>query len=116
MPLPRLFSAFHVIIHGLNRQFSGAGEAVPANLARAGEQGTLAAYAQSADRALEQYPALHLDDESATRVKHGNLFAYEIPQKERSLARVYSPAGEFIAIAEWRPESGKWQPKKVFTE
>ncbi len=85
-------------------------------LARAGEQGTLAAYAQSADRALEQYPALHLDDESATRVKHGNLFAYEIPQKERSLARVYSPAGEFIAIAEWRPESGKWQPKKVFTE
>lgn len=85
-------------------------------LARAGEQGTLAAYAQPADRALEQFPALHLDDESAMRVKHGNLFAYEIPQKERSLARVYSPAGEFIAIAEWRPESGKWQPKKVFIE
>jgi len=84
-------------------------------LARANEQGTLASYAQPADRALAQYPALHLDSENATRVQHGNLFAYELPQKERSLARVYSPTGEFIAIAEWRPESGKWQPKKVLT-
>lgn len=85
-------------------------------LARASEQRTLADYAQPADRALEQYPALHLDDESAARVKHGNLFSCEIPQMERSLARVYSPAGEFIAIAEWRPDLEKWQPKKVFSE
>ena len=33
-----LFTAFRVVIPGLQRDFAGPGEAVPANLARAGEE------------------------------------------------------------------------------
>lgn len=85
-------------------------------LALAGERGELASYAQSADRALEQYPALRLSEEETARVMHGNSFVYEIAQSERSLARIYNPAGDFIAIAEWEPGPARWQPKKVFGE
>lgn len=83
-------------------------------LARASERGELASYVQPADRALARYPALRLSAEEAARVLHGNLFAYEIAQPERALARVYNPAGDFIAIAEWEPGQARWQPKKVF--
>ena len=83
-------------------------------LARAGEEVRRAGFLQPMDRALEQYPALHLSEEEAARVMHGSAFAYEIAQTERSLARVYNPAGNFIAIAEWTPERARWQPKKVF--
>jgi tRNA pseudouridine55 synthase len=86
------------------------------DLATASEQGHLANHAQPADRALEQYPALHLNAEDAARVKHGNLFTCDSVPGERSLARVYNPEGEFIAIAEWEPQGEKWQPKKVFGE
>jgi tRNA pseudouridine55 synthase len=86
------------------------------DLATASEQGYLANHAQPADRALEQYPALHLNAEDAARVKHGNLFTCDSAPGERSLARVYNPAGEFIAIAEREPQGEKWQPKKVFGE
>jgi tRNA pseudouridine55 synthase len=84
-------------------------------LAEAGDQGTLEQYAQPADRALEQYPALQLSDEESERVRHGNAFSYENAGAEKALARVYNSAGEFIAIATWEAEEEKWQPKKVFT-
>ncbi len=83
-------------------------------LARASEQNELARYIQPADRALEHYPALQLNDEDIERVKHGNVFTCESAHGERSLARVYNTTGDFIAIARWEPQMGKWQPKKVF--
>ncbi|MEO7022405.1 MAG: tRNA pseudouridine(55) synthase TruB [Ktedonobacteraceae bacterium] len=83
-------------------------------LATACEQGEVAHYAQPADRALAQYPALHLSAEEELRVRHGNTFTYDIPETDRSLARVYNPGGDFIAIAEWQAEQEKWQPTKVF--
>jgi tRNA pseudouridine55 synthase len=83
-------------------------------LATACEQGESARYAQPADRALAQYPALHLSAEEELRVRHGNTFDYEIPEIARSLARVYNPEGNFIAIAQWDTASQKWQPTKVF--
>ncbi len=83
-------------------------------LATACEQGQVARYAQPADRALAQYPALHLSAEEELRVRHGNTFTYDIPETARSLARVYNPGGDFIAIAEWQAEQEKWQPTKVF--
>jgi tRNA pseudouridine55 synthase len=85
-------------------------------LARACEQNELARYLQPADKALEQYPALSLDEEGEQRVRHGNAFTYEIADEERSLARVYGATGNFLAIAEWSPGGKKWQPKKVFLE
>jgi tRNA pseudouridine55 synthase len=87
-----------------------------ADLETASAEGTLASYLQPADRALAQYPALHLTADEAVRVKHGNPFAYALEHGIYTLGRVYNAEGGFIAIAEWRPELGKWQPKKVFGE
>ena len=81
-------------------------------LARANEQGEIARYVLPMDRALEQYPALHLSEEEAARVLHGNAFACD-SHAEKSLARVYNAGGDFIAIATWDAELEKWQPKKV---
>ena len=83
-------------------------------LALACTQDEVARYAQPADRALEQYPALHLSEEEELRVRHGNSFSYDIPESTRSLARVYNASGDFIAIATWEPALTKWQPTKVF--
>ncbi len=84
------------------------------DLAAASEQGTLASHIQPADSALAHYPALYLSEIEAERVLHGNAFEYEIPEEERSLARVYNSQGTFIAIAIWQPAWKKWHPKKVF--
>lgn len=81
-------------------------------LASAG--GELTRYLLPADRALAQYPALHLDEEQERFIRHGNAFAYEIPCQERSLARVYSATGEFLAIASWEATLARWHPIKVF--
>lgn len=70
------------------------------------------------DIALQQYPALRLDDATVERVLHGSTFRYEdLEDTQRrqasSLARVYDAAGRFLAIAEWDEEREQWQPKKV---
>lgn len=85
-------------------------------LASACEQGQADAYLQPADIALARYPALQLSDEEAARVRHGNPFAWPDTETEKSLARVYNAAGTFIAIAEWEPQTEKWQPRKVFDQ
>jgi tRNA pseudouridine55 synthase len=85
-------------------------------MARAGAQGQFARYLQPADCALARYPALHLDEAEAARVTCGNSFFCDIPQTTRELARVYDPAGKFIAIARWQPAAGKWLPHKVFAQ
>ena len=77
-------------------------------------QDEVARYVQLADRALAQYPALHLSEAEAQRVLHGNAFTCEIPETERTLARVYNTAGEFLALATWDATRGLWQPSKVF--
>jgi len=80
------------------------------------EQGTLSEYIFPADYAIQQYPALHLDEETSTRVLHGNAFHAELPvlQPESNLARIYNDKGSFLAIAHWDAEEQMWQPKKVF--
>jgi len=83
-------------------------------LASACEQGQVASHLQPADKALARYPALKLSAEEAARVRHGNAFSTPDAEKANSLARVYNAAGDFIAIAEWEPQTEKWQPKKVF--
>jgi tRNA pseudouridine55 synthase len=82
------------------------------------QQGQIATCLFPADYALQNYPALHLDAETAQRVLHGNAFHYEldttISQPHRSaLARLYDPKGRFLAIAAWDAEDALWQPRKV---
>ncbi|HET8843332.1 MAG TPA: tRNA pseudouridine(55) synthase TruB, partial [Ktedonobacteraceae bacterium] len=69
-----------------------------------------------ADKALENYPAIHLNEEQEQQVRHGNAFTFSIDLTEPSLARVYNPQGLFIAIAEGDAQRARWQPKKVFSE
>ena len=77
------------------------------------ETNSIQHYSFPLDKALEQYPAMKLDVETAERIKHGNTF--NNPEANNSgLARVYDTNGAFIAIAEWNEEQQAWQPKKVF--
>jgi tRNA pseudouridine55 synthase len=85
-------------------------------LAAACAQNAIDDYLQPADTALADYPALRLDNETAQRVCHGNSFACPCLVPHPSLARVYDPAGTFLAIAAWDSTTNLWQPKKVFLE
>ncbi|MBA2391819.1 MAG: tRNA pseudouridine(55) synthase TruB [Ktedonobacteraceae bacterium] len=80
------------------------------------EQGTLPEHIFPADYAIQQYPALHLDEVTSIRVLHGNAFRVELPvlQPESNLARIYNDKGSFLAIAHWDAAEQVWQPKKVF--
>jgi tRNA pseudouridine55 synthase len=85
-------------------------------LAQAAEHGTIEEFLYPPDKALEQYPALELDEVTAERVRHGNAFRVDEKdaQYEQSLTRVYDDKGQFVAIAEWDEERRMWQPIKVF--
>ncbi len=86
-------------------------------LAEAAAQGTIERFLYPADKAIEQYPALMLDEAATVRVKHGNTFQLEgqpRPLHEPTLARIYDDKGQFVAIAEWDTERSEWQPVKVF--
>jgi len=77
------------------------------------ETNSIQHYSFPLDKALEQYPAMKLDVETAERIKHGNTFNNPVANNS-GLARVYDTNGAFIAIAEWNEEQQAWQPKKVF--
>ena len=86
-------------------------------LAEAATQGTVEQFLYPADKAIEQYPALVLDEATSERVRHGNAFRYEGqagPVHEQNMARVYDDKGQFLAIAEWDEQRQAWQPDKVF--
>lgn len=86
-------------------------------LAQAAEQGTVDKLLYPADKALEQYPALVLNEETSARVRHGNAFhVEEEPDRvlEQKIVRVYDDKEQFVAVAEWDDERGVWQPVKVF--
>jgi tRNA pseudouridine55 synthase len=80
--------------------------------------GTVAERLFPPDFALQPYPAIQLDAATTARVLHGNPFPYNLtpsPASPPTLARIYDPNNNFLAIAEWRPDQNLWQPKKVFT-
>jgi len=84
-------------------------------LASAIEENRLQEYLLPADSAVQHFPGLTLDAETAERVLHGNTFRYPaLPHTQTPLARVYDPDGRFIALASWNSEQCTWQPVKVF--
>lgn len=82
-------------------------------LAEAIAQGKGEQHLFPADKVLDAYPALQLDEATAQRVLHGNAFHYDL-HASSELLRVYDHAGQFLAIATWDAMNGVWQPKKVF--
>lgn len=68
------------------------------------------------DAALRPYPALYLNDAEARAVRHGR----DIPagadgegSPKAALARAYGPDGRLLAVLEYRPDRGRWHPRKV---
>ncbi|MBE3557921.1 MAG: tRNA pseudouridine(55) synthase TruB [Ktedonobacteraceae bacterium] len=80
---------------------------------------TIGNYVFPPDSALQHYPALHLDEQTAERVLHGNAFRtpdnIQVPlQPGKHLARIYNASGQFIAIASRESQQQLWRPIKVF--
>jgi tRNA pseudouridine55 synthase len=86
-------------------------------LAEAMEKGELEKLLFPSDFALPSAQEVRLDQATTDKVLHGNSFqaASVKGQSTNDLARVYDPAGVFLAIAQWDPEKQAWQPKKVLT-
>jgi tRNA pseudouridine55 synthase len=84
-------------------------------LEQAQESDTLGEHLFPADFALQNYPALHLDEQLTQRVIHGNAFHYQDPDAvtQAELGRVYGFDGKFLAIASWDKEQLQWKPRKV---
>jgi tRNA pseudouridine55 synthase len=82
-------------------------------LALAVSEGRLAAVMYPPDAAVAHWPALTLDQEAAQHIVHGRPVPGVGPE-QGGWARVYSPEGDFLAVAQWNPNEGYWQPRKVF--
>ncbi len=82
-------------------------------LAQAGADRRLEEVLYPLDAAVADWPSLTLDEESAWRLAHGQSVTGTVVEKG-DWARVYSPKGEFLAIARWNQAGGCWQPHKVF--
>jgi tRNA pseudouridine55 synthase len=95
--------------------FSLAESMTLAQLEHAIAAGTVQEHLHPVDTALQQYPALLLDDATIARVLHGNAFTYadQPGHSPADLARVYDTAGHFLAIAAWDGQRELWHPKKV---
>ncbi|GCE20230.1 tRNA pseudouridine(55) synthase TruB [Dictyobacter kobayashii] len=113
------YLGFGAYLTGLIRTRSGpfvlAESVTLAQLASAQEQNNLQQYLFPADFALQNYPALHLDEALTQRVMHGNAFAYADPTiaEQAEMGRVYGSNGQFLAIANWDAELQLWKPRKV---
>lgn len=84
-------------------------------VAEAAEIGEIGKLLFPSDFALSFTSEIRLDQATTEKVLHGNSFKDErvSGQSARDIARVYDPAGTFLAIAQWDPDKETWQPKKV---
>ncbi len=65
------------------------------------------------DLALDDKPAVHLDEEETRRILNGRDVA--APLDAFGLARAYTPDARFVAILQADLGAGVWHPIKVFT-
>lgn len=119
---------------GLRRTKSGRftlRDAVPLQkLREAFEDGNWYQYLIPAAEALSDWPALELTQEQVESIRHGHrvtapedaLLESDVPIRRPrgadpnapQMIRGISEQGELVALLELVPESGEWQPKKVF--
>ncbi len=101
---------------GLRRTKSGRftlRDAVPLRkLREAFEDGSWYQYLIPAAEALSEWPAIELTVEQMDLIRHGHRIPAMI--SEATMARGINEQGELVALMEYVPESGEWQPKKVF--
>jgi len=80
-------------------------------LAEAFAQGNWQEFIHPLDEALLDFEPVVVDAETEKRIRHGQQV--EGPDSP-GLRRAYSRTGELIAILRHDPQTGLWQPKKVF--
>ncbi len=102
-------------LHSLTRLASGhftLEEAVDLDeLAEAFAHGSWQKFLHPLDEALLDFEPLVVDAQTEKRIRHGQQV--EGPDSP-GLRRAYSQEGELIAILKRDPQTGLWQPKKVF--
>jgi len=69
-------------------------------------------YLIPAAEALADWPMIELDADQVELVRHGHRVSAE--PNSKGWARGVSQQGDLVALLELEPESGEWQPKKVF--
>lgn len=88
----------------------GLGSAVKLDeLAEAG--GAWREFLHPLDEALLDLPALVVGPAEAAALRRGQGVA---APEGKGWARVYSPEGDIVALAEFDPDGGRWRPRKVF--
>ncbi len=101
---------------GLRRTKSGRftlRDAVPLRKLRESfEDGTWYQYLIPAAEALSDWPAIELSQEQVEAIRHGHRIRAE--SNGQGMVRGISEQGELVALLEYVPETGEWQPKKVF--
>jgi tRNA pseudouridine55 synthase len=108
-------------LHSLTRVASGhftLKKAVSLDeLAQVFAQGYWQEYIRPLDEALLDFEPMIVDAQAEKRIRHGRQVE-ALPQaegkRETGLRRAYSQEGELIAILRYDPQTGLWQPKKVF--
>ncbi len=101
---------------GLRRTKSGRftlRDAVPLRKLRESfDLGNWYQYLIPAAEALSDWPALDLNNEQVEAVRHG--IRIQSPALPSTWARGINEQGELVALMEFDPVNGEWQPKKVF--
>lgn len=101
---------------GLRRTKSGRftlRDAVPLRrLQESFDAGNWYRYLIPAAEALADWPMLELEAEQVELIRHGHRIPAEPGAK--GLARAVTQQGDLVALLEIDPESGEWQPRKVF--
>jgi tRNA pseudouridine55 synthase len=101
---------------GLRRTKSGRftlRDAVPLRkLREAFDSGTWYQYLIPAAEALSDWPAIEFTKDQVEAVRHG--IRIQSPALQSSWARGINDQGELVALMEFDPATGEWQPKKVF--
>jgi tRNA pseudouridine55 synthase len=98
-------------------QFSVEQAISPQQMEDAFASGAIAELLCPIDTAVADLPALYLDTATCLRLMAGQPIAgNESAVSEGSLARVYTPDRQFIAIVAWDADMAKWRPRKVFAQ
>jgi len=84
-------------------------------LAEAFAQGDWQEFIHPLDEALLDFGPVVVDAQTEKRIRHGQQVQAPATCETGELRRAYSKKGELIAILRHDPQTGLWQPKKVFT-
>jgi tRNA pseudouridine55 synthase len=78
--------------------------------------GSLSDLLYQVDYPLQEWDKMEVDANTALRIIHGeDIVTSNVPLEVNRLIRAYDPAGKFLALLKFGPDTGLWHPVKVFT-